>query len=89
MEIIEHQGSNDHSPSEQTKENSKVPQDFLIKYGLSSNPNDLQPHHVNSFRTIAIADPFPNDYQSLFGSLEESRILIDKIIREKPSVIEG
>ena len=54
--------------SKETLQNSKISNDFLIKYNLSEEMKDF---FINSFQMLGWADPFPDDDRFIKGSLDD------------------
>jgi hypothetical protein len=59
--------------NEETKENSKIPEDFLVKYKIVE---DMKSFFINGFQTVGWSDPFPDDDQFITGSCDDGDNLI-------------
>lgn len=58
--------------SEETLENSKIAENFLVKYKFI---DEYMPFFINSFKSIGLSDPFPNDDEFITGSLDDGEAM--------------
>ena len=54
--------------SDETKQNSKIPNDFLVKYKIVE---DMKPFFINGFQTVGWSDPYPDDDTFIQGSCDD------------------
>jgi hypothetical protein len=53
-------------------ENSKIAENFLVKYKFI---DEYMPFFINSFKSIGLSDPFPNDDEFITGSLDDGEAM--------------
>ena len=58
--------------NEETLENSKIAENFLVKYKFI---DEYKPFFINSFKSIGLSDPFPHDDEIITGSLDDGESL--------------
>lgn len=61
-------------PTAETTKDAAVHENFLIRYKLAAKKDELLPFNINSFELFEIQDPFPGDFKSAKGSLDDACI---------------
>ena len=62
------EGFNKDFISAKSRKNGVIGKDFLVKYDIC---DEYKPFLINSFQTIGWSDPFPDDIDSVTGSLAD------------------
>lgn len=70
-----------------TKIATILPADFLVTYGLTQPGSAIETNRVLSFHQLAVQDPFPDDYFSITGSMNDGELLISRDLFDCPDCL--